>query len=160
MLRFSQNADETAREIPSGRASCRSRVGNLGGLGRALDFTMRLRFGGGSTYQGFDKIICGAPQGGYRFAGVSTIRAGAVFLAYCRSQSGIRASRNGPNQTVTYKPSGDYRLKQEFLVEVRAAARKRILYLPHALHRMTTKGEFITTRDVRDAVFKGTIIED
>ncbi len=51
-------------------------------------------------------------------------------------------------------------MKQEFLVEVQAAARKRILYLPHALHRMTTKGEFITTRDVRDVVFKGSIIED
>ena len=45
MLRFSQNADETARNIPSSRASCRSRVGNLGGLGRRLDFTVHLRFG-------------------------------------------------------------------------------------------------------------------
>jgi hypothetical protein len=43
---------------------------------------------------------------------------------------------------------------------VRDAARKRILYLPHALDEMNAPDELITPNEVRAVIFEGEIIED
>jgi hypothetical protein len=43
---------------------------------------------------------------------------------------------------------------------VRDAARKRILYLPHALDEMNSPEELITPDEVRVVIFEGEIIED
>ncbi|TVR05948.1 MAG: DUF4258 domain-containing protein [Spirochaetaceae bacterium] len=51
-------------------------------------------------------------------------------------------------------------MSSEFITQVRNAARKRVLYLPHALQRMSAKGELITTLDVRNTIATGVVIED
>jgi len=47
-----------------------------------------------------------------------------------------------------------------FIETVRAAARKRILYLPHAIEQMNAPDEMITTEEVRTVIFNGEIAED
>jgi hypothetical protein len=47
-----------------------------------------------------------------------------------------------------------------FIETVRAVARKRILYLPHAIEQMNAPDEMITTDEVRAVIFGGTIIEN
>ena len=47
-----------------------------------------------------------------------------------------------------------------FIETVRAAARKRILYLPHAIEQMNAPEEMITTDKVRLVIFDGEIVED
>ena len=49
---------------------------------------------------------------------------------------------------------------ESFIEKVRAAARKRILYLPHAIEQMNAPDELITTEEVRAVIFDGKIIED
>jgi len=49
---------------------------------------------------------------------------------------------------------------QEFLKQVREAAAKRILFLPHALGQMNTPDRMIATQEVRAAIFHGAVIED
>jgi hypothetical protein len=43
---------------------------------------------------------------------------------------------------------------------IRVAARKRILFLPHAVRQMDRPERMITTSEVREAVFDGEVIED
>ncbi len=47
-----------------------------------------------------------------------------------------------------------------FRREVIEAARKRILFLPHAIRQMSRPDRMITGRDVRRVVMRGEIIED
>ena len=47
-----------------------------------------------------------------------------------------------------------------FLEAVRKIARKRILYLPHALDAMNSPTELITADEVRQAIVHGQIIEE
>jgi hypothetical protein len=47
-----------------------------------------------------------------------------------------------------------------FLEEVRRAARKRILYIEHALNEMNAEEEIISCDEIREVIFKGEIIED
>lgn len=48
----------------------------------------------------------------------------------------------------------------EFLKQVRDAATKRILFLPHAVNQMNDPERMISTQEVRTVIFHGTIIED
>jgi hypothetical protein len=48
----------------------------------------------------------------------------------------------------------------DFLLHVQAKAAQRILYLPHAIHRMSEVQPAITIADVRDALFQGQMIEN
>lgn len=48
----------------------------------------------------------------------------------------------------------------EILGQVRAAATRRILFLPHALKQMNAPDRLITPLEVRLVVFSGIIIED
>jgi hypothetical protein len=56
-----------------------------------------------------------------------------------------------PEEAATSRP---------FVESVRAAARKRVLYLPHAIDQMNAPDELITTEEVRTVIFAGEIIED
>lgn len=47
-----------------------------------------------------------------------------------------------------------------FLETVRKVARKRILYLPHALDAMNSPTELISVDEVRQAIFHGEMIEE
>jgi len=49
---------------------------------------------------------------------------------------------------------------QEVLIQVRKAAGKRLLFLPHALQQMMRPDRMISEDEVRDVVFSGEIIED
>lgn len=51
-------------------------------------------------------------------------------------------------------------MSASFLEVVRKAARKRILYLPHALDAMNSPAEIIAADEVRQTIFHGQIIED
>lgn len=46
------------------------------------------------------------------------------------------------------------------LTAVRAAADKRILFLPHAIHQMVRPERMIERQDIRTVIFHGEIIED
>lgn len=46
------------------------------------------------------------------------------------------------------------------LQQVRSAAEKRILFLPHALNQMNAPNRMITTKEIRAAIFEGEIVED
>ena len=48
----------------------------------------------------------------------------------------------------------------DILKQVRQAAAKRILFLPHAVNQMNAPDRLITTQEVRAAVFGGFIIEE
>jgi hypothetical protein len=61
-------------------------------------------------------------------------------------------SRSGMN-TMTQDAQGT-------LAQVREAAMKRILFLPHALDQMNRPERMITTREVRAVILHGTIVED
>jgi len=50
--------------------------------------------------------------------------------------------------------------KQGFWVQVRKAAEKRLLFLPHALQQMMRPDRMISEGEVREVVFSGEIIED
>jgi hypothetical protein len=43
---------------------------------------------------------------------------------------------------------------------IRLAARKKILYLPHAVRQMSRPDRMITTSEVRSAIENGDVIED
>lgn len=43
---------------------------------------------------------------------------------------------------------------------VRGAAKKRILFLPHAIRQMSRPDRMITTAEVRRVIFDGEVIED
>ncbi len=47
-----------------------------------------------------------------------------------------------------------------FLKSVREAARKKILFLPHAIRQMNLPERMISTDEVREVVFSGEIVED
>jgi hypothetical protein len=49
---------------------------------------------------------------------------------------------------------------EKILVEVRRAAAKRILYLPHALNQMNAPQRMISTAEVRAVILHGSVIED
>lgn len=49
---------------------------------------------------------------------------------------------------------------QNILRQVREAAAKRILFLPHAVSQMNTPERMISTTEVRAVVFGGQVIED
>lgn len=51
-------------------------------------------------------------------------------------------------------------MSDDFLANIRLAARKLILYLPHALTRMNTPDRIISPDEVRAVIFDGEIIED
>jgi len=57
-------------------------------------------------------------------------------------------------------PSSSSSDKQDILEQVRAAAEKHILYLPHAVNQMNSPERMISTREVRGVVFGGVVIED
>ncbi len=46
------------------------------------------------------------------------------------------------------------------LERIRAAARQRILYLPHAIRQMSRPERLITPAEVRNVIYIGEIIED
>lgn len=48
----------------------------------------------------------------------------------------------------------------EFLNKVREKAKKKILYLPHAMAQMNQPDRMITPEEIREVLFKGEIIED
>jgi len=48
----------------------------------------------------------------------------------------------------------------DILQEIRRAAGKRILFLPHALKQMTRPDRMIRTQEVRAAIETGTVIEN
>ena len=48
----------------------------------------------------------------------------------------------------------------DFSIVVREAAKKRFLFLPHAITQMNSPERMITTDDVREVVIRGEIIED
>ena len=49
---------------------------------------------------------------------------------------------------------------QDILRQVREAAAKHVLFLPHALSQMNTPERMISTEEVRAVIFRGQIIED
>ena len=49
---------------------------------------------------------------------------------------------------------------QSFLGEIRRKAKKKILYLPHAMTQMSQPDRIIAIEEVRDVIFRGEIIED
>ena len=51
-------------------------------------------------------------------------------------------------------------MSNKFLDVVRNAARKRILFLPHAVRQMSQPDRMIKTKDVREVLMNGEIIED
>ena len=51
-------------------------------------------------------------------------------------------------------------MSDEFLGVIRNAARKKILFLPHAVRQMSQPDRMIKTEDVRNVVMNGEIIED
>jgi len=48
----------------------------------------------------------------------------------------------------------------EIVERVRKAARKRILFLPHALERMNSPDRMISREEVRMVIFYGELVED
>jgi Domain of unknown function (DUF4258) len=48
----------------------------------------------------------------------------------------------------------------DILKQVREAAAKRILFLPHAVNQMNSPDRLITTQELRAAVFGGLVIEE
>jgi hypothetical protein len=48
----------------------------------------------------------------------------------------------------------------QFLGLLRDRAKERILYLPHAIERMSRTDRVISTQDVRSVIFAGEVIED
>ena len=51
-------------------------------------------------------------------------------------------------------------MSQEFLDVIRKAAKKKILFLPHAVRQMSRPDRMITTEDVREVLMGREIIED
>ena len=51
-------------------------------------------------------------------------------------------------------------MRDGFIKAVRAAARKRMLFLPHALSQMNSPGRMISDNEVRRVVLGGKIIEN
>jgi hypothetical protein len=51
-------------------------------------------------------------------------------------------------------------MHEPFVLAVRHATEKRILYLPHALDEMNAPAELITADDVQAVIFKDDIVED
>lgn len=51
-------------------------------------------------------------------------------------------------------------MSAETLKRIHAAARQRILYLPHAVRQMSRLDRMIRPRDVRTALLEGEVIED
>lgn len=49
---------------------------------------------------------------------------------------------------------------EQFLEKIRRVARKKIIYTEHALDEMNAEEEIISCDEIRDAIFKGEIIED
>jgi hypothetical protein len=49
---------------------------------------------------------------------------------------------------------------EEVLIQVREAAAKKLLFLPHALQRMMQPDRMISRAEVREVVLTGEIIED
>jgi len=49
---------------------------------------------------------------------------------------------------------------QEILTDVKEAAVKRILFLPHAVSQMNAPDRMISTQEVRTVVSRGVVIED
>jgi homoserine kinase len=49
---------------------------------------------------------------------------------------------------------------QDILQQVREAAAKRILFLPHAVNQMNSPERMISTREVRAVLSAGVVIED
>ncbi len=46
------------------------------------------------------------------------------------------------------------------LDRVRAAAEKRIIFLPHAIRQMSRPDRLISRLDIRSVIFEGEVIED
>jgi hypothetical protein len=44
--------------------------------------------------------------------------------------------------------------------QIKKSANKRVLYLPHALNQMNTVERMISTSEVREVIFDGSVIED
>lgn len=51
-------------------------------------------------------------------------------------------------------------MKSSFISCVRKAAKKRIVFTEHALDRMNQEKEIISTKEVREVIFTGEIIEN
>jgi hypothetical protein len=49
---------------------------------------------------------------------------------------------------------------RDILLQVRQAASKRILFLPHALSQMNAPERMISTLEVRATIFRGVVVED
>ncbi len=49
---------------------------------------------------------------------------------------------------------------EDFLEQLREAATKQILFLPHALNQMNAPDRMISTHEVRKVIFQGRVIED
>lgn len=55
---------------------------------------------------------------------------------------------------------GEWSMSKDIVDEVRVAARKRILFLPHAVRQMARSDRMITAREVQSVVASGELIED
>lgn len=51
-------------------------------------------------------------------------------------------------------------ITEDILARVKEAAAKRILFLPHALNQMNAPERMISTKEVREVIFQGMVIED
>jgi hypothetical protein len=51
-------------------------------------------------------------------------------------------------------------MAKDILAQVREAAIKRILFLPHALNQMNTPEQMISTAEVRRVIKQGELVED
>lgn len=51
-------------------------------------------------------------------------------------------------------------ITEDILAPVKEAAAKRILFLPHALNQMNAPERMISTKEVREVIFQGMVIED
>ena len=50
--------------------------------------------------------------------------------------------------------------ERDILMQVREAAAKRILFLPHAVNQMNSPDRMISTEDIRAVVFHGVLVEN
>jgi hypothetical protein len=51
-------------------------------------------------------------------------------------------------------------ITEDILERVKEAAARRILFLPHALNQMNAPERIISTKEVREVIFQGMVIED
>jgi hypothetical protein len=64
-----------------------------------------------------------------------------------------------PQQIDIYQ-SGGYFLQNDLIEDIRRAAKKRILYLPHALRQMLRPARMISAEEIRQVIHNGSMVEN